>query len=119
MYIHICAYTYIYMYRYTYIHLYVYSPPPADPFHRDLAPGRRGGAPSTSAHLTTQNTMTTCVPSFVSVPGAGQIQKLLSVGPKDYMPSKTARNLTTTPEGKTLEETSDVLFLQRLWQYVG
>ena len=34
-----------------------------------------------------------------SVPGAEELQKLLSVGPEGYMFSKTARNLTTTSKG--------------------
>ena len=45
-----------------------------------------------------------------SVPGAEQLQKLLSVGPEGKIFRKTNRNLTTTPKGKNFGKTSEVRF---------
>ena len=38
----------------------------------------------------------------LSVLGAEELQKLLSVEPSSYIFSKNARNLTTTPKGKSI-----------------
>ena len=60
--------------------------------------------------LTTQNTTTSCVASFVSVPGTEQLQRLLSVGPQGYMFSNKCSKSNGNPQGETLRKNLRRLF---------